>query len=81
MTSPVWLDGPLAGQEHQVSPEAIEQGMYRPEQDMNSVYTFTKVMFFDHVVIVGSAARGIPSPDLLFTHLASEQAQRAVEQR
>ena len=79
MTSPVWLDGPLEGQDHAVSADAIEQGMYRASEDQSAIYTFTRVQLFDKVVVVASAGNGIPSPDILFRHLASAAGQRAVE--
>lgn len=81
MTSPVWLDGPLEGQDHEVTADMIEQGMYRSGPDLDSIYTFTRVVLFDKVVVVGSVQGGIPSPDVLFRHLASPGAQRAVETR
>lgn len=77
MTSPLWLDGPLEGQQHEVSAEVIEQGMYHYSPEV--VYTFTRVRLFDRIAVVASAANGIPSPDLLFRHMASADAQRAVE--
>lgn len=79
MISPVWLDGPLEGQDHPVPEDLIEQGMYRSGADLNSIYTFTRVRVFDRIVVVGSVSSGIPSPDLLFRHLTSPAGQRAVE--
>ena len=79
MTSPVWLDGPLEGQDHEVPADLIEQGMYRSGYEPDSIYTFTRVQLFDRIVVVGSVRGGIPSPDLLFRFLASDAAKKAVE--
>lgn len=78
MPNPVYLDGPLEGAEHEVSEDAIEQGMYRygPE----TVYTFTLVEMFGFRVPVASLRGGIPDHQLLFDGLASDAAKRAASQ-
>jgi hypothetical protein len=80
MASPVWLDGPLEGQDHSVSEDAIEQGIYRAGPDLaTEVYTFTRVQVFGRVVVVASVAGGIPQMSQLFDALTSVAAQAAAE--
>lgn len=75
MASPVWLDGPLKGQEYDISADLVDEGMFR--YDTHAIYTFTLVSMLEHVVVVGSVANGIPSPELLFSALLTPEAQRA----
>lgn len=79
MANPVWLDGPLEGQEHLVPDELVEQGMYRAGPEPDSIYTFTRVQFLGKVVTVASTAGRIPPHDVLFGALASAAARRAAE--
>lgn len=75
MAHPIWMDGPLEGQDHEVSDEVIEQGMYHYRPDV--VYTFSQAMVVHRRVTVASCAGRIPSLESLFTLLASPAAQRA----
>jgi hypothetical protein len=75
MPNPVYLDGPLHGAVHEVTEEAIEQGIYRYGPDV--VYTFTVVEMFGFRLPVASVANGIPTHQLLFDNLASESTKRA----
>lgn len=80
MASPVYLDGPLAGTEHQVPESVIEQGVYRAGPDLaTEVYTFTRVQLLGRVVVVASTAGGIPQMHMLFDALASDAAKAAAE--
>lgn len=75
MVSPVWLDGSLAGHQHEVSAAAVDEGMYRSA--IGEVYTFTLVNVLEHRLVVASVANGIPSPAMLFGALMTPEAQRA----
>lgn len=75
MASPVYLDGPLHGQHHEVPEDVIEQGIYRTESGV--VYTFTLVEVFGFRLPVASTANGIPNHQLLFDNLASDRAKQA----
>lgn len=76
MASPVWLDGPLKGQQYEVSAEAVEQGMYRHGAD---TYTFGLVEVFNRRVVVASVQTSPLSFDELFAKLLTAQAQRAAQ--
>jgi hypothetical protein len=76
MSSPVWLDGPLAGQQHEVSAEAIEQGMYRHGAD---VYTFGLVEVFNRRIVVASVKTSPLGFDEIFAALLTPEAQRAAQ--
>jgi hypothetical protein len=76
--APVWLDGPLHGQPHEVTPEEVEQGSYVHEVP-DGIYTFTRVQMFGRTVVVASTRGSIPPEDQLFTALASQAAQAAAE--
>jgi hypothetical protein len=77
MITPVWLDGSLKGQVHEVSEQAVQEGSYpvTPQE----VYTFTRVQLLGRVVVVASVRGGIPQMDLLFDRLTSPAAQAAAE--
>lgn len=75
MASPVYLDGPLHGQQHEVPEDVIEQGIYRTET--GAVYTFTLVEVFGFRLAVASTANGIPHHQLLFDNLVNDAAKRA----
>lgn len=77
MASPLYLDGPLHNQVHEVPDDQIEQGMYRFGPADHEIYTFTIVHMFDQQVIVASNRNSIPGNQLLFDHLASDAAKRA----
>lgn len=75
MASPVWLDGPLQGQQHEISSTAVDEGMYSYRPGV--IYTFTLVNVLEHRLVVASVANGIPSPAMLFGALMTPEAQRA----
>lgn len=76
MASPVWLDGPLKGQQYEVSADAVEQGMYRLGAD---TYTFGLVEVFNRRVVVASVKTSPLSFDELFAALLTPEAQQAVQ--
>lgn len=77
MASPVYLDGPLHNQVHEVPDDLIEQGIYRYGTQQHEIYTFTLVHMYGQEVIVASTGTTIPADQLLFDHLASDAAKRA----
>ena len=77
MASPVYLDGPLHNQVHEVPDDLIEQGIYRYGPQAHETYTFTIVHMFGQQVIVASSRNAIPEDQLLFDHLASDAGKRA----
>lgn len=76
MASPVWIDGPLKGQQHEVSADAVEQGMYRLGAD---VYTFALVEVFNKRLVVASVKTSPLGFDELFATLLTPEAQRAAQ--
>ena len=77
MASPLYLDGPLHNQVHEVPDDLIEQGIYRYGPQDHEIYTFTIVHMFGQQTIVASTRSAIPDDQLLFDHLASDAAKRA----
>jgi hypothetical protein len=77
MATPVWLDGSLAGALHEVSEDAIEQGMYR--HTPTEVYTFALVEVFQRRLVVASVKTSPLGFDELFAALLTPQAQRAAQ--
>ena len=77
MASPLWIDGPLAGQEYQVPDDTIEQGIYRHTPEV--VYTFGLVEFLGKKYIVASVRTGLIDMGTLAAAMLTPEAQRAVQ--
>ena len=77
MPAPVFLDGPLKGEHHEIPEDAIEQGIYRYGPEPHQVYTFTVVALFGFNVPVASTRNGIPDHQLLFDNLVADHTKRA----
>lgn len=77
MASPVWMDGPLRNQVHEVPDDQIEQGIYRYGPQPDQTYTFTIVHMYGRKLVVASTLNGIPPEGVLFEQLASDAAKRA----
>lgn len=78
MANPVWMDGPLEGQEHLVPDDVVEQGSYRYKPDV--VYTFALVEVFFHRLVVASVKTGLVDFPALFERLLTPEAKRAAQQ-
>jgi hypothetical protein len=84
MPNPVFLDGPLAGQDFPVTQAVIDDGQITvtPDSPLSAgqvIYTISRIGVFGRVIVVASVAGGIPSLALLFEHLVSDRARAAAE--
>ena len=81
MPSPVWIDGPLEGRQHEVTQDIIEGGSYafKAGDGAPVFYTFARVQMLSRTVVVASAFNGILPYELLFAKLAAPAAQAAAE--
>lgn len=81
MATPVWMDGPLAGAQHEVSADAVEQGMYVFEHPhgARTVYTFALVEVFYRRLVIASVKTGVVDFAELFSRLLTAEAQRAAQ--
>jgi hypothetical protein len=75
VTSPVWIDGPLKGHEHEIPPEAVDDGMYR--YTPADIYTFTRVGVFGREVVVASTKTGLLDLETLARELLTSAAYKA----
>jgi hypothetical protein len=78
MVSPVWMDGPFAGKVHEVSPGAVEQGMYQVP-GTEDIYTFALVEVFQRRLVIASVQTGIVDFGTLFARLLTAEAQQAAQ--
>ena len=77
MATPVWIDGPLKGQQHEVPDSLVSEGIYRYQP--NVTYTFAYVQVFERVVTVASVQTSPLSFPTLFEALLTPEAKRAAQ--
>jgi hypothetical protein len=82
MLSPVFIDGPMKGQNFPITQGMVEGGQILCQPDLDkdpTIYTLTRVGVFGRVVVVASTAGGMPQLGSLFEHLISPAGQEAAE--
>ena len=82
MLSPVFLDGPMTGQNFPITEAMVEGGQILCQPDLDKdpdIYTLTRVGVFGRVVVVASVQGGMPTLETLFAHLISSAGQAAAE--